>query len=184
MMIKKNLAASGLAVVLAAGLGFGYHHVSADDNVPTDTKVDLDQAIDNASKAQAGTITSIELDSQNGKAYYDVEVNDEKNEYDLRVNADDGTVDAKKDNDDADDNNQAAQPKVDIKTAAKTALTQEKGAVLTDISLDEEDGKFVYEVELRNGKEEIEVTIDAETGGITYTEKEMDDDQDDDGDDD
>jgi uncharacterized membrane protein YkoI len=183
-MNKKNVAASGLAVVLAAGLGFGFHHVSADDNVPTDTKVNLKQAIDNASKEQAGTITSVELDSQNGKAYYEVEVNDDKNEYNLRVNADDGSVDAKKDNDDDDDNNQVAQPKVDIKTAAETALTQEKDAVLTDISLDEDDGKLEYEVELRNGKEEIEVTIDADTGDVTYTEIEMDDDQDDDGDDD
>ncbi|SNZ17156.1 Uncharacterized membrane protein YkoI [Terribacillus aidingensis] len=183
-MKKKNLAASGLAVVLAAGLGFGYHHVSADDNVPTDTKVDLNHAIDNASKEQAGTITSVELDSQNGKAYYEVDIHDDKVEYDLRVNADDGTVDAKKDNDNDDDNNQVSQPKVDIKTAAETALAQEKGATLTDISLDEDDGKLEYEVELRNGKEEIEVTIDAETGEVTYTEKEMDDDQDDDGDDD
>ncbi|QXE02031.1 PepSY domain-containing protein [Terribacillus sp. DMT04] len=179
-MKKKNLAASGLAVVLAAGLGFGYHHVSADDNVPTDTKVNLNQAIDNASKEQAGTVTSVELESRNGNAYYEVDVNDDKNEYDLHVNADDGTVDSRKDDDDDDDdNNQAPQPKVDLKTAAETALAQEKGAALTEISLDEDDGKLEYDVELRNGKEEIEVTVDAETGEVTYTERETDDGDDD-----
>ncbi|WP_176467208.1 PepSY domain-containing protein [Terribacillus saccharophilus] len=187
-MKRKNLLASGLAITLAAGLGFGFQHVSADDDkVPADTKVNLNQAIDNASKEQAGTVTSVELDTaRNGQAYYEVDVNDDKAEYDVRVNADDGTVESRKDNDDDDDNNQVPQPKVDIKTAAETALAQEKGARLTDISLDEDDGRLEYDVELRTDKDEIEVTVDAESGEVTYTEKESihDDQDDDDGDDD
>ncbi|PAD20412.1 hypothetical protein CHH64_15125 [Terribacillus saccharophilus] len=183
-MKRKNLLASGLAITLAAGLGFGFQHVSADDDkVPADTKVNLNQAIDNASKEQAGTVTSVELDTaRNGQAYYEVDVNDDKAEYDVRVNADDGTVESRKDNDDDDDdNNQVPQPKVDIKTAAETALAQEKGATLTDISLDEDDGRLEYDVELRTDKDEIEVTVDAESGEVTYTEKEsIHDDQDDD----
>lgn len=182
-MKRKNLLASGLAITLAAGLGFGFQHVSADDDkVPADTKVNLNQAIDNASKEQAGTVTSVELDTaRNGQAYYEVDVNDDKAEYDVRVNADDGTVETRKDNDDDDDDNQVSQPKVDIKTAAETALAQEKDAVLTDISLDEDDGRLEYDVELRTDKDEIEVTVDAESGEVTYTEKEsIDDDGDDD----
>lgn len=183
-MKRKNLLASGLALTLAAGLGFGFQHVSADDDkVPTDTKVNLDQAIDNASKEQAGTVTSVELDTaHNGQAYYEVDINDDKAEYDLRVNADDGSVESRKDDDD--DDNQVTQPKVDIKAAAKTALAQEKGAVLTDISLDEDDGRLEYDVELRTDKDEIEVTVDAESGDVTYTEKESIHYDDDDGDDD
>ncbi|MFP7478787.1 PepSY domain-containing protein [Terribacillus saccharophilus] len=182
-MKRKNLLASGLAITLAAGLGFGFQHVSADDDkVPAETKVNLNQAIDNASKEQAGTVTSVELDTaRNGQAYYEVDVNDDKAEYDVRVNADDGTVETRKDNDDDDDDNQVSQPKVDIKTAAETAMAQEKGAVLTDISLDEDDGRLEYDVELRTDKDEIEVTVDAESGEVTYTEKEsIDDDGDDD----
>ncbi|MFP7169922.1 PepSY domain-containing protein [Terribacillus sp. FSL K6-0262] len=184
-MKRKNLLASGLALTLAAGLGFGFQHVSADDDkVPTDTKVNLNQAIDIASKEQAGTVTGVELDTaRNGQAYYEVDVNDDKAEYDVRVNAEDGSVESWKDDDDDDDDhdNQAAQPKIDIKTAAETALAQEKNAILTDISLDEDDGRLEYDAELRTDKQEIEVTIDAESGEVTYTEKEsIDDDGDDD----
>ncbi|MFP7495198.1 PepSY domain-containing protein [Terribacillus saccharophilus] len=183
-MKRRNLLASGLAIAIAAGLGFGFHHVSADDDkVPTDTKVNLNQAIDNANKEQTGTVTSVELDTaRDGQAYYEVDVKEDKAEYDLRVNADDGSVESRKDNDDDDDSNQVTEPKIDIKTAAETALAQEKGATLTDIDLDEDDGRLEYDVELRTDRDEIEVTVDAESGEVTYTEKESI--NDDDGDDD
>lgn len=58
------------------------------------------------------------------------------------------------------------------------ALAQAKApqAKVTDWDLDREHGKLVYEIELRDGKKEIEITIDALTGDILDTKQDWDDD--------
>lgn len=48
---------------------------------------------------------------------------------------------------------------------------------MTDIELDEDDNRLIYEIEIRNGKMEYDFEIDAKTGDIIKYEEDLDDDR-------
>ena len=61
------------------------------------------------------------------------------------------------------------------KEAIAIALKQTPGTV-TDVELDDDDGRAYYEIEIEDGKYEYEYEIDAVTGKILDFEKDRDDD--------
>ena len=63
-----------------------------------------------------------------------------------------------------------------IEEAKEIALTEFQGKV-TEIELDKDDGRLMYEVELKNETHEAEIEIDAKTGEIIEVEVEEDDDR-------
>ncbi|MGJ9459425.1 PepSY domain-containing protein [Oceanobacillus sp. CF4.6] len=63
--------------------------------------------------------------------------------------------------------------------AKSIALDQFSGNV-EEIELDNDDGRSIYEVEIKNGNKEAEVEIDAYTGAVLVIEIDTDDDDDDD----
>ncbi|GGN58717.1 PepSY domain-containing protein [Oceanobacillus indicireducens] len=62
-----------------------------------------------------------------------------------------------------------------IEEVKQIALTEFEGKV-TEIELDKDDGRLIYEVELRDGTHEAEIELDAMTGEIIEVEIEQDDD--------
>lgn len=66
--------------------------------------------------------------------------------------------------------------------AIQIAQSKAPGRV-TDVDLDDDDNRLVYEIEIRNGKMEYEFEIDAKTGAIIKYEEDLDDDDDEDLDD-
>ena len=58
---------------------------------------------------------------------------------------------------------------IDINEAVNIALNEFKGTV-TDVELDEDDGRLIYEIEMKSGEEEAEIEIDAYTGAILVIE--------------
>ncbi|MCF3944631.1 PepSY domain-containing protein [Oceanobacillus alkalisoli] len=63
-----------------------------------------------------------------------------------------------------------------IEEAKQIALTEFEGKV-TEIELDEDDGRLMYEVELKNETHEAEIELDARTGDIIELDIEEDDDR-------
>lgn len=64
---------------------------------------------------------------------------------------------------------------IDLEKAEKIALNEFDGKI-TDLELDEDDGRRMYEIELEKGEDEAEIEIDAYTGEILVIEIDREDD--------
>lgn len=69
----------------------------------------------------------------------------------------------------------SSSSKISEEKARSIALAKAPGASITKFELDNDDGKTVYEIELRKGAYEYEIKIDAKTGNILEFETDIDD---------
>ncbi|NYF23318.1 PepSY domain-containing protein [Sporosarcina sp. JAI121] len=133
-----------------------------------------------AVKSVDGKVTQIELDREKSGDIYEVEVKSDGVEYDLDIDAKTGNVlrtdsDDEFDDDDSDDKVIVSDGKFITKEAAvKIAMKQAKGTA-TEVELDEDDGRVVYEIEIKDGKYEYDFDIDAISGEVLKFEKDRDD---------
>lgn len=133
-----------------------------------------------ALKTVDGNVTKIELDREKSSDVYEVEVKSDGVEYDLDIDAKTGKVlstDRDDDNDD-DSDDKVIVPNgkfITEEAAVKIALKQAKGTV-TDIELDKEDGRVIYEIEIKDGTYEYDFDIDAISGEVLKFEKDRDND--------
>lgn len=193
---------TGLVLAGVAVIGwFGIQHTSAEQENPALNKHDVEQTIVDQ---YGGEITEIELEKERGRVVYEIEVHDGKTEYDLLVDADTGEVlrekiDDRSDNvyDDHDDDQhkqkESSKPvvtekKADDQKGAKTEeklLTKEEAEAIAlkqfdgtikELELYEDDGRMLYEIELRNGNQEADIEIDAKTGEVLELDIDRDDD--------
>jgi len=144
----------------------------------------MDEAKAIAVKSVGGTVTGIELDRELAGDIYEVEVKSKGFEYDLDIDAKTGKVlrtdkdDDDFDNDDSDDKVIVSDGKfITEKAAVQIAMKQAKGTV-TNIELDEENGRVIYEIDIKDGKYDYDFDIDAISGKVLKFEKDRDDDND------
>ncbi|MBO0586740.1 PepSY domain-containing protein [Sporosarcina sp. E16_8] len=137
-----------------------------------------------ALKSVNGDVTKIELDREKSGATYEIEIKSGGFEYDLDIDAKTGEIlRTEKDNDndvlDSDDSDdKVIDPNgkfITEKAAIKIAMKQAKGTV-TEVELDEDNGRVIYEIEIRDGKYDYDFDIDAISGEVLKFEKERDDD--------
>ncbi|SDN58278.1 Uncharacterized membrane protein YkoI [Psychrobacillus sp. OK028] len=188
--MKKILIGSLTAALVISG-GIGISALADNDNVNLSKTqsaklIGIEKAKEIALKEVKGTLESVELEKDNGKTFYEVDIDGEKSkEYEVRVDAYNAKVlNVREDNDDQDDHDENEKVAANTKliTEAKAieiAQKQIKGTVL-EIELDSDDGRYEYEIELRTAKGDAEFTIDASTGKILENELDNDDDNDDD----
>ncbi len=133
-------------------------------------------------KIPGATITEFKLDEDDGRLVYEGEAYLNQTEYDFEINAVDGTV-LKWESETK--NKPAATPKPTTKPASSISLDDAKnivlkkvpGATITEIKLDYDDGRKVYEGSAYKGSTEYDFEINASTGDIIKWESErMDDD--------
>lgn len=133
-------------------------------------------------KVPGATITEFKLDEDDGRLVYEGEAYLNQTEYDFEINAVDGTV-LKWESETK--NKPAATPKPTTKPASSISLDDAKnivlkkvpGATITEIKLDYDDGRKVYEGSAYKGSTEYDFEINASTGDIIKWESErMDDD--------
>ena len=133
-------------------------------------------------KIPGATITEFKLDEDDGRLVYEGEAYLNQTEYDFEINAVDGTV-LKWESETK--NQPAATPKPTTKPASSISLDDAKnivlkkvpGATITEIKLDYDDGRKVYEGSAYKGSTEYDFEINASTGDIIKWESErMDDD--------
>lgn len=134
-------------------------------------------------KAADARFEKAELDRDDGRVYYEVDFSANGYEYDYEIDAKSGKVlDADKeriDDNDDDDRPVSTDSYIGKDKAKSTALSHAgvKAADARDVSveLDEDDGKYVYEVSFESGEYEYDYEIDAKTGKVLKAEKERND---------
>ncbi|QMT31650.1 PepSY domain-containing protein [Alysiella filiformis] len=66
-------------------------------------------------------------------------------------------------------------PKISRERAIAIAKSRYHGARVTDVDLERKRGRSHYQVDLKDGRYDYEVWIDAQSGKITHSKKELDD---------
>ncbi|MBC5636965.1 PepSY domain-containing protein [Ornithinibacillus sp. BX22] len=125
-----------------------------------------------------------ESESKNGK----INDSDDNTATNSKDNQDDNVVEESKKDNQADNGKienkkEGKKAIIDYETAKKIALAEFDG-IITELELDEDDGRLIYEIEIESVNGEAEIDIDAYTGDIISisidTEIGDDDDRDDD----
>lgn len=125
-------------------------------------------------------ITSLQLDTDFGRYFYEIEGVDQQKEYQVEVNAETGEFTKEKvETLDADEQNgvkmqEEALDLTNIISREQATTLAEKAAKVgqaTDWKLEKELGITYWEVKVKEGQQKIEVKIDAHSGKILITER-------------
>ncbi|MUV37006.1 uncharacterized protein JNUCC1_00812 [Lentibacillus sp. JNUCC-1] len=208
--MKRKLLIGSTALVLIGGgiAGTSVFAASAgeDDDVSQKelkemASISQEEAINISLEEVPGEAVQTELDDEDGKAVYEVDVKAEDGKmWDFEIDAESGDVlqkeaddDGRDDDDELSDQEEQAQLKKEAELTSEEsetiALKEVKGDVIEN-ELDDENGTVVYSLEIRDDQGvEHEVEVDAKTGDVLKVEKDDDDDDEDtdddnDGDDD
>ncbi|MFD1336966.1 PepSY domain-containing protein [Oceanobacillus iheyensis] len=189
--MKKKLAVlvGALTISTAVGVGFSQSDqaASASENnkQPTLSSEDITSIVN---EQYEGDITDFELDRDDNQIHYEVELINDDEEYDLEIDAETGEIIKENVEKFQLENKQGTKNSnvdssnfIGDKKAKEIALEQFSGKVV-EFELDEDDGKYVYEIEVRDGNKEADFEIDAVTGNVLEMDIETDDDDDDDDD--
>lgn len=200
-MVKRKMMIGAVAAALTlggtaalasgAGTGAASTQTGAAAGSTSKAMISKTQAKEIALKAQKGTVDDIELETRGGKTYYEVDIDRTSGDVDVWVDAYSGSVLKVVEDDDLNDNDDdrtsgasntgaaAADVKYTAEQAASTAVKHVGGGKVTDNDLDEEDGRYVYEIDIRTATGEADVTVDAQTGKVLSSDIDSDDDDND-----
>ena len=162
----------------------GYKDIDLDDMLAYGS-LSVDQNFIGEAKAQeialarvpGAQITKLKFDVDDGIPSYDGEMRKGNMEYEFEIHALTGEfLDWETDRLDDDSQNSAPASLIGKDKAKEIALAKAPGAVLVEIELDEDDGVWKYEGELRKGYQEYEFEIDAKTGSVLKWKEDTDDD--------
>ena len=176
MMKKKWMLIPAMAGVLAIG-----GVAMADDSAPSVKKqaeklISLQEAKQVATqKVKGGIVTEIELDKDDGRYHFDIDLKDEKYEYDLEVDAYTGKIikfekEVEKERKQV-NKQQVKSAKLLTEEEAIAVAKKRASGTVKEIELGEDDGRKVYEIEMRDGEFKYEIELDAKTGEILEFEK-------------
>ncbi|WP_152657934.1 PepSY domain-containing protein [Oceanobacillus sp. CFH 90083] len=197
--MNKKIGMIAGAVALAGVVGTGIYHAEASSSneenlqiVETGT-LKMEEATKKLEEEYQGKIKELELDKEGNKLYYEAEIFVESKEYDVKMDAESGEIVYEEvDDDDRNDDDrhlEGEQPEASVENkntdnkrnviAQEEAINiakQEFDGEVVDIELDDDDGRYVYELELVNGNQEAEFDIHGETGDILSLEVDYEDD--------
>ncbi|GAA2494069.1 PepSY domain-containing protein [Streptomyces longisporus] len=139
----------------------------------------MKQAADTARKSVAGTVTSVDLEGQQGKAVWKVDVVTDKGvEHEVTVNAADGKVTGSRVDQDDDrdgDATPAGPARTDLGRAVDASLGKVPGTVTSAEFEDDHGRTAAWQVDVTDAKgTEHEVTVDAGSGEVTATDTDGD----------
>ncbi|MCT1402567.1 PepSY domain-containing protein [Paenibacillus sp. p3-SID867] len=197
MMKKKIWWAGALSVAIAASGVYGYNAVQAAGSGQTTaagtqaaTKqqqqlIGMEKAEQLALAAASGKVESIDIDRKKGKLVYDVEIQQNNRDVDVWIDAYTGKslgVRADQDDDD-DDRDNLPGNLIGAGKASAIAVKHAKGGTAVEVDLDQDDGRWVYDVEVKTANGSSDVEVHAISGKVIKAEYEKYDDHDDDDDD-
>lgn len=132
----------------------------------------IEEAKEIALLEQDGDIEDMELETDDGYVYYEVEIENWDAEYEIYIDAYSGDVLKVETEGHDNKNNKTLENIMSIEEAKQIAVETVGGKVI-EIELDEDDHRYEYEIDMITDVGEVEVTMDAVTG--TILEQELDD---------
>ena len=185
MKNKIIIGAVSAAVILGGAMVAG---AAKNDNI---SKVNLQQtnkdnniissneAVKIALAKVDGIVDSVELESKQGQYYYEVEIDTVDAEYDFDIDAVTGEILYSKEDKQNDDDkiniieksNATQNNYITSEKAIEIAEKEVNGNVI-EIDRDDEDGRIIYEIELKTNNGEVELKLDAITGKVLKIENE------------
>lgn len=188
-MNKKFLAIPALLVAIGGGAVFAQSDLFAQaENNPS---ISAGEAKKIALKQLNGEIIGFEYDRDDRTPHYEIDILKDNEKIEVEVNAGTGkaviteretvrtsTAETKGNEEETGKSTDLTNNSTNIteKQAIEIAQAKAKGT-LTDLELDEDDNRLLYEIEIRNGKMEYDFEIDAKTGDIIKYEEDLDDDR-------
>ncbi|WP_404348933.1 PepSY domain-containing protein [Sutcliffiella horikoshii] len=137
-------------------------------------------------KVENGVIHEAEKDRANGRLVYEIEVKNDEYEFEFKVDAENGEIikeekDERRGGKAANGENGNSGNTANAKDEAVISIGEAKGIAkkevpgeLEDIELERENGKLVYEVEIKNHQngddDDVTVYVDAITGKVLFVE--------------
>jgi uncharacterized membrane protein YkoI len=173
--MKNKLLIGGIVAALLAGGGVA---ASAAKKEPMKEMITAQKAEEIALTKAEGIVESVELENRLGQRYFDVDIENGHTDYDIHIDAYNGKVLSVKENIDLDDdwNDDSDQA---LKTTNKNLLSSEKAIEIAEKAVngkviemdkDEDDGRMIYEFELKTNKGKVDLELDAVTGDVLSME--------------
>ncbi|SFL43041.1 Peptidase propeptide and YPEB domain-containing protein [Gracilibacillus orientalis] len=199
-----------LTVIIVIGGVVAIYNFSSN---PASAYLSEEEAKEKVSNQFSGEIMELELDEENNRKVYEVEIKGTDRDYELKIDAETGEIlllnektDTLKDNsttkektpDDHDNTAQENENETDIKDEqneetkqqsnnsnntlisaeeARAIATDQYPGTITDFEQDEDDGTYLYEIEVRTDTHEVDLEIDGYTGSIISISKDDLDDE-------
>lgn len=195
-MKKKIWWAGALSVAIAASGVYGYNAVQAAGSGQTTAAgtqaaakqqqlIGMEKAEQLALAAASGKVESIDIDRKKGKLVYDVEIQQNNRDVDVWIDAYTGkSLGVRVDRDDDDDDRDNLPGNlIGAGKASAIAVKHAKGGTAVEVDLDQDDGRWVYDVEVKTANGSSDVEVHAISGKVIKAEYEKYDDHDDDDDD-
>lgn len=157
---------------------------SYNTSVSGNTEISADRAKEIAlAKTGGGTVTKCKLEYEHGRKVYEIKIVSQNTSYELDVcvtnsqiyDYEQETVNDTHDNKQADSATNSSSTKITAERAKEIALAKTGGGTVIKCEFDYDDGRAVYEIEIRNGRTEYEMNIGAEDGSIFDFEMDYDD---------
>ena len=184
MKNKLIIGAVSAAVILGGAFAVG----AANNDIPTvnlqqtskeKNIISSDEAVNIALTKVKGTVEKVELESEHGHYYYEVEIDTVDTEYDFDIDAVTGEILTYKEDKQDDDykmniikeSNATQNNYITSEKAIEIAEKEVNGKVV-EIDRDDEDGRIIYEIELKTNNGEAELKLDAVTGKVLKMEYE------------
>ncbi|AJS59359.1 PepSY domain-containing protein [Paenibacillus sp. IHBB 10380] len=190
MKTKQKIGAGVLLAVVAIGGVYGIGNVQAANSSTSNSTqkqvIGIEKAEQKALAVAKGQVESIELEKKKGQLYYEVEIDQGQKDVDVLIDAYTGkSLGVRNDNDDNDDDDKMTNATsiedgstIGVSKASAVAVNYLKGTVI-EVTLDRDEGRLVYEVELKIDGGTAEIGVDAKTAKIVSVDKDLDDHDDD-----
>lgn len=141
--------------------------------------VSMTRAIEAATGRIDGGVLEAELENEDGLLVYEIDLVSGSDVYEVAVDARTGDIVSQTEQRITgfvsglfqEDEMRAAEAARPTLQQALSDIEQQTGARIEALSLDEEDGRWLYEIEIRDDMGEREVMIDALTGEVVATEE-------------